>query len=311
MRQFFQGLLAGLLLGALGMAPAKELACALCHAPQVQALVAGPHGQIDGDETSRCASCHGQLGDHAQHPMNEAVEQRFGGEAGLNAAAASAVCLRCHEGARTLMHWDAGRHRQAQVGCTDCHSVHSAALLRSHGQALVETSRLDPSINTWVSTSRRLEAESCVRCHQAIRVQMNKFSHHPIMEGKLACTDCHNPHGSLSAKLLKADDSHALCLDCHANKRGPFMWPHPPAEENCLSCHSPHGSNHERLLNQKMPGLCQDCHDGSRHPGSFYGADQSFAAGQNTRLVGRSCINCHQLVHGSNAPGSRGRFFTR
>jgi hypothetical protein len=31
----------------------------------------------------------------------------------------------------------------------------------------------------------------------------------------------------------------------------------------------------------------------------------------NSRLVARACLNCHNAIHGSNAPGNRGKFFTR
>ncbi len=46
-----------------------------------------------------------------------------------------------------------------------------------------------------------------------------------------------------------------------------------------MTCHNPHGSVHNRLLNESAPNLCQDCHDGSRHPGTVYGA----AGGYNCR----------------------------
>jgi predicted CXXCH cytochrome family protein len=65
-------------------------------------------------------------------------------------------------------------------------------------------------------------------------------------------------------------------LFVHAEKRGPFMFAHPSVEENCLSCHNPHGSVYARLLNEKMPNLCQDCHDVPRHPGSIYGGAAGF-----------------------------------
>jgi predicted CXXCH cytochrome family protein len=112
------------------------------------------------------------------------------------------------------------------------------------------------------------------------------------------------------------------------------LFAHPSVEENCLSCHNPHGSVYARLLNEKMPNLCQDCHDVPRHPGSVYGAAAGFtcttAATQDpsntacfgkppgspntsvsTRFIARSCINCHNSIHGSNAPASRGRFLIR
>lgn len=112
--------------------------------------------------------------------------------------------------------------------------------------------------------------------------------------------------------MVKNESVNQLCIDCHGDKRGPFIWEHAPVEENCLSCHNAHGSNHAKLLNEKVPNLCQDCHDWSRHPGTFYGGNAGFAPGtQNTRFLARSCVNCHQAIHGSNAPGNRGKFFTR
>ena len=89
---------------------------------------------------------------------------------------------------------------------------------------------------------------------------VNKQSHHPIKEGKVACADCHNPHGELNDKMLKAGSINDLCYKCHAEKRGPYMNEHPPVEENCDNCHNPHGSNHERLLTQRVPSLCEQCH---------------------------------------------------
>jgi predicted CXXCH cytochrome family protein len=117
------------------------------------------------------------------------------------------------------------------------------------------------------------------------------------------------------------------------------VFNHPPVEENCVTCHNPHGSVHARLLNESAPNLCQDCHDGSRHPGTVYGASGAFNCqagdtarttvsgtsfpncppsqigqpnpGVNNRLVARACLNCHSNIHGSNAPGNRGKFFTR
>jgi hypothetical protein len=46
-----------------------------------------------------------------------------------------------------------------------------------------------------------------------------------------------------------------------------------------------------------QPGVCRQ--DGTPNPSV------------NTRLVARACLNCHNAIHGSNAPGARGQFFTR
>jgi len=86
--------------------------------------------------------------------------------------------------------------------------------------------------------------------------------------------------------------------------------------ENCLTCHNPHGSNHARLLAEKAPNVCQDCHDAAKHPGTVYDAKGGWrpiapTAVPNNRLVVRGCVNCHFQVHGSNAPAMRGKFFLR
>ena len=76
--------------------------------------------------------------------------------------------------------------------------------------------------------------------------------------------------------MVKQPTINDQCYSCHADKRGPYVFNHPPVEENCATCHNPHGSVHAKLLNESAPNLCQDCHDGSRHPGTVYGAAGGF-----------------------------------
>jgi len=125
----------------------------------------------------------------------------------------------------------------------------------------------------------------------------------PLLEGKLDCTDCHNPHGSATAPLLKADSVNEVCYGCHAEKRGPFIFEHAPVRENCLDCHNPHGSNFEALLTAPRPLLCQQCHAQTGHPAELMTAG-NMANGPlpDPRLIGASCQSCHSEVHGSNSP---------
>jgi len=49
-----------------------------------------------------------------------------------------------------------------------------------------------------------------VQCHPAQRGPY-VFEHEAMREG---CTSCHNPHGTVNAKMLKMRDAN-LCLQCH------------------------------------------------------------------------------------------------
>jgi DmsE family decaheme c-type cytochrome len=163
---------------------------------------------------------------------------------------------------------------------------------------------------------KQTQTEVCFACHKDQRSQSNQFSHHPIGEGKVVCSDCHNPHGSPGPKLLKKNTVNETCFTCHAEKRGPFLWEHQPVAEDCTNCHTPHGSNITPLLKSRPPFLCQSCHNGphsSKTPmGKNVGGYQNGlppGLNANTSAVGRACLNCHSVIHGSNHPA--GAFFHR
>ena len=51
--------------------------------------------------------------------------------------------------------------------------------------------------------------------------------------------------------------------------------------------------------------------DPINYPGCKGKQPGAFNAGVNTRMIARSCTNCHNNIHGSNAPSNRGKFFFR
>jgi len=290
--------------------------CTRCHDEEeeypVLDIAKTRHGGASRTSGMTCTSCHGDSERHVNKPA-DAIERprpdRVFGKKGERTRAdqRAGACLACHASDRHLAFWESGRHKKNDVACDSCHVIHEAknTPLRKD----------NPSITPFVTTSRQLQYETCTNCHRQIRAQLLKPSHHPILEGKLACTNCHNPHGALSHAMIKDESVNQLCTSCHADKRGPYMQEHPPVEENCLTCHNSHGSLHNKLLSERVPNLCQDCHDAARHPGSFYSGNQGFGStapgAPNTRLVGRGCLNCHTNIHGSNAPAMRGKFFLR
>jgi nitrate/TMAO reductase-like tetraheme cytochrome c subunit len=54
--------------------------------------------------------------------------------------------------------------------------------------------------------------------------------------------------------------------------------------------------------------LCQRCHVATRHPASIYD-NNAITVSKSNRMFGRSCVNCHSNVHGSNHPS--GQFYMR
>jgi DmsE family decaheme c-type cytochrome len=204
--------------------------------------------------------------------------------------AVNEACLSCHNRS-SHNEWAGSKHDSRNVSCTTCHSVHAPKSERA--QLKTET-----------------QVETCVQCHRKEVNKIHKSSHMPVKEGKMECTSCHNPHGSQNVKMLKEGNSITeACASCHAEKRGPFLWEHAVGRENCVTCHDPHGSNNERMLVAKLPMLCQRCHVHSRHPATVYDNTQASITKSN-RIAGRSCVNCHQMVHGSNHPTS-GKVFLR
>lgn len=186
-----------------------------------------------------------------------------------------------------MIHWPGSAHDNAGVACIDCHRSHSPDPMRE----------------------RTSENETCFGCHAKQRSEHLLPSAHPLRDGRMACSDCHAPHGSAGPTLLAADTVNETCTTCHAEFRGPFLWEHPPVREDCLTCHRPHGATQRALLSQRTPFLCQQCHLAQFHPStaqSGTGLPGATLPSGSTSLLGRDCLNCHGQVHGSNHPSGPG-----
>jgi DmsE family decaheme c-type cytochrome len=261
--------------------------CQACHGELAEHLADTPHGKAGFAKLSNlgCETCHGPAAAHAENPDDPALRPSFTKK---SPAAQSQACQTCHDG-RQQFFWHGSRHDTRGLSCATCHSVHNPK--SDHAQLKTVT-----------------EAEQCFTCHKDVRAETWKTSHHPIREGKITCTDCHNPHGAQAPKMIRAASVNDQCYTCHTEKRGPFLWEHPPVRESCLNCHTPHGSNHLRLQKTSVPYLCQQCHSNTRHPGTLYDGLrvptlEDPARGSN-RVFNRACVDCHAAIHGSNHPSS-------
>ena len=290
--------------------------CLKCHnETPVIYILQTPHAVKADSRTPfadhECESCHGASPLHMTTKGKDRVSPTvvFKGPKASPVEARNKVCISCHESG-LRMNWQGSQHQNNEVACVSCHTIHAAK---------------DPVL------VKQTQPEKCFTCHAEQRAESFEYSHHPIREGKVVCSDCHNPHGTVGPKLLKENTVNDTCYTCHAEKRGPFLWEHEPVREDCTNCHVPHGSNQARLLKDRLPFLCQDCHNTGGHnanpfsasnlPGTE-GAPANFrtaatapgplgngATSVSPRMMARGCVNCHSNIHGSNSPA--GNYFTR
>jgi hypothetical protein len=63
------------------------------------------------------------------------------------------------------------------------------------------------------------------------------------------------------------------------------------------------------VLEAKVPYLCQRCHVTSEHPPTVYDGFVLKNSTNANKIISRGGVNCHQQIHGSNAPS--GQMFLR
>ncbi|MCL5055746.1 MAG: DmsE family decaheme c-type cytochrome [Firmicutes bacterium] len=281
-----------------GYAPVNS--CEKCHSVKWKSFVLSPHGISANSKTPAarhgCQSCHGPSLVHVLTRGKYYDKTMILFSKSTPPEKINKVCLKCHSGGKVAL-WEGSVHQTHDLACTNCHNVHK-----------VSSSFMNPYL-----LAKSSIPSTCFQCHKNIRIDFLKFSHHPLRTGKsgtgLVCTQCHNPHGTFTSHLITANSINQLCWKCHPAKRGPFLWEHPPEEEDCLNCHVPHGSSHRNLLVMEEPFLCQRCHDeiGPHHDTKVFFLNTSQAGEtpyQGLPVFGlyHGCTNCHREIHGSNSP---------
>ena len=258
--------------------------CLECHGTEGKAFDVTPHARAWDPRTPAaarsCETCHGPGAEHVEDTGAPGKIKAF---SKMPPRDVSAACMSCHD-RKDHENWQGSMHDSRNVTCVNCHSGHKAKSER--GGLRAET-----------------VVETCAACHRDKAAKMMRSGHMPVREGKLDCSSCHSQHGSTNVKLLRVGNTvNESCVSCHTEKRGPFLWEHPSVRESCTTCHDAHGSSNDRMLVAKTPMLCQRCHVASRHPATAYD-DRAFTTTRSARIAGRSCIQCHSNIHGSNHPG--------
>ena len=255
-----------------------EKVCMTCHGSYAESFSKTLMGRIGRNQPGKfaCENCHGAGSEHVKLGGGRGV----GGiisfrvdDLSRSAEENNAICLTCHErGERT--YWSGSTHEVRNVACTNCHTI-----MRK--------------VSEKFNLKTVYEPPTCFQCHKQKLAQTARSSHMPLREGKMVCSDCHNPHGTANEALLRTATINDTCYKCHAEKRGPFLFEHTPVRENCLNCHDPHGSINEFMLKTSRPRLCKECHGFGHSPSAGFNSYQ---------IMGRACNNCHTQVHGTNSP---------
>ncbi len=198
------------------------------------------------------------------------------------------TCAACHE--KEAKEFKKSAHSRislpdessARQGCEMCHGPGSVHAENGGGKGTMINPNKNPEI--------------CFTCHMDKKAEFRLPYHHPVLEGHMACSDCHSAHGEEVRpwSATSMNDVNEACFKCHKDQRGPFVWEHEGIREGCVTCHKVHGSIHQKMLISRDSNLCLRCHAqvnfpviGKRSHSGFLPQGPCFSGG------------CHTAVHGS------------
>ena len=204
-------------------------------------------------------------------------------------------CAQCHE--EQTAHFGKATHATVAVGdtakigstsCESCHGPGSVHAKAGGGKGTIVNPKKSP--------------ETCFQCHLDKRATFALSNSHQVMNGKMSCGDCHDPHEGSAIKGTGAaiEAENETCTKCHTAQKGPFVFVHNAMKEGCSACHNPHGSVNAKMLVARDANLCLRCHLQTTSTNGTI-----FAGGEDhrTRLMNGTCwvVGCHEAVHGSQS----------
>lgn len=266
------------------------VSCGECH-DLAKAFTSNPHarGQVEKGTipNAGCETCHGDGTAHIEAGGDVTKIAVPRGRKG-----ADETCVMCHDVTSERRSHRTGMHANSEVvNCLSCHSIH-----HSEPRAAHLLSRAEPAL--------------CSTCHATQVAEFrNKPYTHRLGRAGLGCSSCHEVHGRPADESLKRTKAgERVCLACHTEVRGPFVFPHGASAVSdsrgigsagdCQSCHQPHGStNPKQLKRTSVAQLCIECHSplaagtlGSQPPAFHDLLDPRY----------QNCTTCHVAIHGSN-----------
>ncbi|HYE32009.1 MAG TPA: cytochrome c3 family protein [Methylomirabilota bacterium] len=208
-----------------------------------------------------------------------------------------ASCVNCHTNTvrqfamNPHAHLDHPDPKFADMGgCESCHGPGSKHVQVGGGRGRFIHSGKDEQL--------------CFNCHQDTHSEFRLPHHHPVIEDKMSCSQCHDPHGP---DIMKPAGGMAFarlnqqCATCHREQSRQFVFEHEALRDGCIVCHQPHGAVNRALLTERDSNLCLKCHaqeQGIGNPGDFYIGKENHR--NHLRRGGCWTAGCHTAVHGSN-----------
>lgn len=267
-------------------------ACSECHESKVESFTNSAHyafNQVESLPLDKrgCEGCHGPGKFHIRDENPEVIAFKK-----MTPKESSAACLRCHSSTMKLNEWHRTEHGRGDVSCVSCHQIHPDSFNEFNERSTPPLTIRNEKFAVAKGSSKLLKAEEsvlCASCHRGEAAQFRLSSHHPLPEGKMICSDCHQTHPTKKA-ASRREALKSQCASCHTEYAGPFAYEHDPVAGNtgdgCAECHRPHGSQNPDLLKGFSRGICAQCH-----------TDKA-----TLHYPGRTCwtSGCHVSLHGSN-----------
>lgn len=262
--------------------------CLECHDNMIKSLAKTPHfkasATIGETHVEYCEACHGPGGIHLEDPEIKGSIRNF---VEMPIEETTSACLSCHRDDHFLKKIRREKHYQTGESCLSCHSVHQerpeGKLLAQRAESLCFTCHQDKAAefnlpyhhkvqearmtcwschdphNTETSIQRlghKKISEKCFECHPS---QRGPFTYEHLASNVGTCEVCHQPHGSVNARLLRRSEQYLLCLECHSGqspedglfgKKTPsFHITNVSTYQNCTICHVKiHGSYLDRYF---------------------------------------------------------------
>ena len=208
----------------------------------------------------------------------------------------NATCEACH--AKQVKNFPRSVHaRIHSTACKDAKGTGDSGCESCHGPASKHV-EAGGGVGVFIVNPGK-SPEACFACHIEKKQQFKLPNHHPVLEGRMSCLDCHDAHGEDAKKpagmaFAKVND---ICAKCHKEQTGKFAYQHNALKEGCTSCHQVHGSINKKMLTYSDSYTCLQCHVAQGIKGAV-----NIGENHNTRLQQGACWSggCHTAPHGSN-----------